>query len=228
MIYIEEKLPIKVPGETSFFIKFNSSPLLEDIINQCTPINYDKKTNLWEIPITRLSKFINQASIFDEITLTILKNKKEKVVVFSLFKEPLNQLYNKLTKYKPLLCTGDVSDIDISKNINLFQTNSEYKVILCTHSKMGTGVTLNAASYSIFIDSPWTAGMSEQSEDRIHRIGSKKPVFIYKLYCNNTFDMRVKEIVENKQALGDYLIDNKRDQKTLEVLKKLLTKENLY
>ena len=190
--------------------------------------------------ITRLRQVTSCPSLLtsEDISSTKLQRTQElieeitsngdKVVVFSLFKEPLNQLYNKLTKYKPLLCTGDISDIDISKNINLFQTNSEYKVILCTHSKMGTGVTLNAASYSIFIDSPWTAGMSEQSEDRIHRIGSKKPVFIYKLYCNNTFDMRVKEIVENKQALGDYLIDNKRDQKTLEVLKKLLTKENLY
>ena len=54
MIYIEEREPIKIPGETSFFVKFNYSPLLVDIIKQCTPTNYDKKTNLWEIPIVRL------------------------------------------------------------------------------------------------------------------------------------------------------------------------------
>lgn len=145
-----------------------------------------------------------------------------KVVIFSLFKEPLKLLFDKLSTYNPLLCTGDVSDEEISRNIDVFQNSFDSKVILCTHSKMGTGITLNSASYAIFIDSPWTPGMSEQSEDRIHRIGSKKPVFIYKLYCSNTFDMRVKQIVDNKEAIGDYIVDNKHDEQTMLLLKSLI------
>lgn len=156
-----------------------------------------------------------------ELTEELLQN-NEKVVIFSLFKPTLNEVYNKLKQYNPLLCTGDVSEDEISQNINKFQTDPNSKVILCTHSKMGTGVTLNASSYAIFIDTPWTAGSNEQSEDRIHRIGSKNPVFIYKLYCNNTFDMRVKQIVDNKEAIGDYIVDNKKDKKTLEILKSLI------
>ena len=87
---------------------------------------------------------------------------------------------------------------------------------------MGTGITLNAASYAIFIDSPWTSGMSEQSEDRIHRIGSSNSVFIYKLYCNYTFDLRVKQIIDNKEAIGDYIVDNKKDEKTISLLRNLI------
>ena len=146
----------------------------------------------------------------------------DKVVVFSLFKDTLNVLMNKLLTYNPLLCTGDIPDDVISNNIDIFQKNDDNHLILCTHSKMGTGVTLNAASYAIFIDSPWTAGMSEQSEDRIHRIGSKYPVFIYKLYCNNTFDMRVKKIVDNKEAIGDYIVDNRQDEQTINILRTLI------
>lgn len=145
-----------------------------------------------------------------------------KVVVFSAFKEPLNQLNELLKKYNPLLCTGDVPDSIISNNIDEFQNNDINKVILCTHSKMGTGVTLTAASYAIFLDLCWTAGLTEQCEDRIHRIGSKNPVFIYRLHCNDTFDLRVKEIVENKEAIGNYIVDNIQDTKTMDVLKRLL------
>lgn len=64
--------------------------------------------------------------------------------------------------------------------------------MLCTTHKMGTGVTLNSASYMIFVDCPWTAAECEQCEDRIHRIGSKAPVFIYYLWCNDSVDLDVK------------------------------------
>lgn len=146
-----------------------------------------------------------------------------KVVVFSVFKDPLNELYKRLSNYKPLLCTGDVADDIISQNIDKFQESNENSVILCTTSKMGTGITLTAASYAIFIDTPWTQGVTQQCEDRIHRIGSGSPVFIYRLWCNNSIDMRVKKILENKEAIGDYIVDNVRDQKTLDILKEMIT-----
>lgn len=145
-----------------------------------------------------------------------------KVVVFSVFKEPLNQLLRHLDKYNPLLCTGDVPDSEISSSIDTFQNDDEHKVILCTTSKMGTGITLNRASYAIFIDTPWTSGVTEQCEDRIHRIGSKQPVFIYRLHCNSTFDMRVKQIVDNKEAIGDYIVDNIQDQKTVDLIRSMI------
>ena len=156
-----------------------------------------------------------------ELAQEIVQN-GEKVVIFSLFKPTLDVIYNKLEQYNPLLCTGDISDEIIANNITKFQTNEENKIILCTHSKMGTGVTLNRASYAIFVDCPWTYGSNEQSEDRIHRIGSKNSVFIYKLFCNDTFDLKVKQIIENKEAIGEYIVDNKRDLKTLQILKNLI------
>ena len=76
-----------------------------------------------------------------------------------------------------------------------------------TISKMGTGITLTKASYAIFMDSSWTAAVNHQAEDRIYRIGSKSPVFIYYLWTKDTIDERVREIVETKKDLSDYMID---------------------
>ena len=109
----------------------------------------------------------------------------EKVVIFSTFKEPLNTLFLKLQKYKPLLNTGDIDDDIVSKNIDIFQSDNEHKVFLATTSKCGTGITLTSASYEIFIDTPWTYAEFEQCCDRCYRIGSTKPVIIYNLICNN-------------------------------------------
>ena len=146
----------------------------------------------------------------------------EKVIIYSTFKETLNVLSNKLVSLKPVICTGDIKDELISKRIDEFQTNPECKVMLATWSKMGTGFTLTAAKNAIFIDCAWTASANEQAEDRIHRIGSKDPVFIYYLWANNTIDMRVKELVEDKSLISDYIVDDKISPKLFSKLKQII------
>ena len=144
----------------------------------------------------------------------------EKVVIFSVFKEPLEVLKEKLKKYNPVLCTGDIPDLEVSKNIDKFQNNENCKVFLGTISKCGTGITLTAASYEIFLDSSWTDGVETQAEDRCYRIGTNKTVIIYKLVCANTIDEHVQEILENKKLLSDYIVDDKITE--LDKLKYLL------
>ena len=122
----------------------------------------------------------------------------DKVVIFSTFKEPINELYEELKEYNPLIGTGDIKDAIVNENVAKFQSDDKYKVFLATTQKLGTGQTLTAASYMIFIDDPWTAALVGQCEDRIHRIGSTEPVFIYHLICKDTIDESIRKIVTRK------------------------------
>lgn len=146
----------------------------------------------------------------------------DKVVIFSVFKETLNHIMKELEDFNPLLCTGDIREDIIAKNIEDFQTNNINKVICATTSKMGTGITLTRASYAIFIDAPWTAAQCTQCEDRIYRIGSKNPVFIYYLWARGTIDERVKEIIEDKEAIADFIVDDKISKRSIDSLKKYI------
>lgn len=148
-----------------------------------------------------------------------LISKGEKVVVFSTFKESVKYLADYLKEYDPLICTGDSSEVDISNNVDLFQKDPSRKLIIATHQKMGTGITLNAASYMIFIDTPFNASEFNQSCDRIYRIGTKRPVFIYNLICEGTVDERVAQIISKKQAISDYIIDDRLTNDGLNILK---------
>lgn len=150
---------------------------------------------------------------------TDLIDRGEKVVIFSTFKESVKYIADELKMYSPLVCTGDSKDFEIDKNIDLFQNDDKYKILIATHQKLGTGVTLNRASYMIFIDTPFTAAAFQQSCDRIYRIGTKKPVFIYNLICENTVDERVAKIISTKQAMSDYIIDDKLNNDTINILK---------
>lgn len=150
----------------------------------------------------------------------------DKVVIFSTFKQTVEELRKKLISYKPIIATGDTPDSDISNNIDDFQNNPDTKIFIGTWQKCGTGITLTAASYMIFIDTPWTDGVFQQACDRIYRIGTKKPVFIYNLICKNTIDERVLEIISDKQALSDYIVDDKLSERSVSILQKYI--QNLF
>lgn len=145
-----------------------------------------------------------------------------KVVIFSTFKQTVNELAQRLKDYNPVICTGDIPDSVVSENIDKFQNDDSVKVFIATWQKCGTGITLNSASYAIFMDTPFTAGQYEQCWKRIHRIGSKKPVFIYNLITSNTFDERVKYLVDSKSVISEYVVDDKVDNRTFDLLKQFI------
>ena len=156
-----------------------------------------------------------------ELTDNIVNN-GDKVVIFSTFKDTVYELQRKLSKYNPVIGTGDIKDSEISEAINKFQNDPTCKVFIGTWQKCGTGITLTAATYIIFIDTPWTAAIFNQACDRIYRIGTKRKVTIYNLITKDTVDERVFEIISNKKAISDYIIDNEISQSTLDSLRKFI------
>ena len=94
--------------------------------------------------------------------------------------------------------------------------------MLATWSKMGTGVTLTAATNVIFIDTPYTQAGVDQAIDRCYRIGTSKSIFVYFLICNNTIDEHIKNIVEDKRLISDYVVDDIVQPQLLERLKSII------
>lgn len=136
-----------------------------------------------------------------------LTSQGEKVVVLSVFKETINELATKLGQFRYSVNTGDIPDGVVARNVDKFQEDPEEQVFIGTWGKVGTGWTLNAASYLICIDTPYTAAMFDQGTDRIWRVNNTRPAFITVLLCSDTIDERVQQIIETKKELGEYLVD---------------------
>ena len=145
----------------------------------------------------------------------------EKVVILSTFKEPVYQLAKFLEKYKPLVATGDVADQIAFDRMDQFQNDPFSMLFMGTHGKVGTGFTLNAASYMICLDTPYTHSSFSQSTDRIWRVTNTRPAFITVLTCEDSIDERVAEIVENKKELADFLVDGKENSISVELSNEL-------
>lgn len=145
-----------------------------------------------------------------------------KLVIFSTFKQTVYELAQRLKQYKLVIATGDQKDFEIENAKKQFQEDPATQVFIGTWQKCGTGITLTAASYLIFIDTPFTEAEFTQASDRIYRIGTKESVFIYNLVTRSTVDERVLELVTDKGALADYVVDDKITPQGLESLRKYI------
>ena len=68
--------------------------------------------------------------------------------------------------------------------------------------------------------------MDAQAQDRAHRIGQDKPVFAYRLICEDTVEQRILELQSRKRDLADAIVGgegNILSNLTREDLEKLLS-----
>ena len=171
--------------------------------------------NIESIKVTRAFEYIQE-----------ICSQGEKVVVFSMFKEPLHQLAAKLGEFRFSINTGDFSDAEVFQNMVKFQDDPTEQVFLGTFPKCGTGYTLNSSMYMICIDTPYTYSLFEQGFQRVHRVNNTRPAFIKVLVCGETIDERVQQIVETKKELGEYLVDGvgtgQADERFTDMLRAIL------
>ena len=142
-------------------------------------------------------------------TINDIIDSGQKVVVFSVYNEPLKEL-KKALKDQAVILTGSVDAKDRKDIIEKFQEDDDVKVFLGGTKSAGVGITLTSAANVLFIDYSWVPADHAQAADRIHRIGqTASSVNIYQLYSRNTIDDYMTKLLAGKKALFDKLIENK-------------------
>jgi len=62
------------------------------------------------------------------------------------------------------------------------------------------------ASVVILVEPWWNPAIDKQAIMRVHRIGQKRPVTVFRLVMNDSVEMGVLELQRKKQALFDSTI----------------------
>ncbi|WP_372880794.1 SNF2-related protein [Psychromonas sp.] len=96
--------------------------------------------------------------------------------------------------------------------IDQFQ-NGEVPVFLISLKAGGVGLNLTAADTVIHYDPWWNPAVENQATDRAYRIGQDKPVFVYKLICEQTVEERVLALQTHKQQLADSVYGKEQEEK---------------
>ena len=136
----------------------------------------------------------------------IIPNGK-KAIIFSCWEHTTAIYKEKLEKYNPAYITGKIDVSERQKEVNRFQTDDSCKIAIGTIGAMGTGLTMTAAEYVIFIDKYWNQTDNLQAEDRAHRIGAKGDVTVISLIAKNTIDEDIEYLLTKKDNLFNLIVN---------------------
>lgn len=129
----------------------------------------------------------------------------EAVLGFSMFKDPLYELENRLG-HRATSYTGDTNDwrknqIQLEFDPKTTTRNRRWDVVLGTYGAMGQGLNMNVATHEVMLDRYWNPGGEDQAEGRIDRIGTTRDTYIHRIMVEGTVDSWMKSLIDEKANL---------------------------
>ncbi|MBD3855564.1 MAG: DEAD/DEAH box helicase [Acidobacteria bacterium] len=146
-----------------------------------------------------------KTEIFDEILDEALDGGLQ-VVVFSQYVKMIKLMSGRLDrrKIKHLVLTGESRDR--GRIVRRFNSEQHERVLLASLLAGGVGIDLTGASVVLHYDRWWNPAKENQATDRVHRIGQKRFVQVFKLITRNTVEERIDELIRSKVDLIERVV----------------------
>jgi SNF2 family DNA or RNA helicase len=90
--------------------------------------------------------------------------------------------------------------------VSRFNEDPDCRIYVGSLKAGGTGIDLVAASVVIHYDRWWNAAKEDQATDRVHRIGQRRGVQVFKLVTEGTLEEKISAIIEKKRNLMDSIV----------------------
>src|SRR5690554_3719868 len=130
-----------------------------------------------------------------------------KIVVFSQFVKMLKIIEAKLGLEKITYEYLDGRTKDRMERINRFNADPQIPVFLISLKAGGVGINLTSADLVIHVDPWWNPMAENQATDRVHRIGQKKQVLVYKLITIGTVEEKILKLQAKKSSIFEAVIE---------------------
>ena len=111
----------------------------------------------------------------------------EKVIVFSCFEEPVQQIVEAF-RGSAVLLTGETPAEKRQAMVDRFQQDDRIRVFVANIIAGGIGTNLTAATQVVFNDLDWVPANHWQAEDRAYRIGQTRTVNVTYMVAADTID----------------------------------------
>jgi SNF2 family DNA or RNA helicase len=160
-----------------------------------------------------IERFENpRAKVLSEL-LEEITSGGHKVIVWSVFRDDyatIREVCDTL-KIKYLELTGETKNADKFKNMELFEKDESFKVLIGAPGAGGIGVNLVSAKYSIWYSRTFNLEQDLQAEARNYRGGSEihDKVTRYDIVCKGTLDEVILKSLYAKNQIKDEILSLK-------------------
>ena len=159
---------------------------------RCSVVTAPVTTEIHSLPDARMEAF-------DGLIDTLLEDPSHKVIVWTRFLEELDRVERTLTARKTghVRVQGGMPIRDFEAAMHRFETDPAVRVYVGQVAS-GIGVTLNAANYTVYYQTPWSLEAYDQSLARNYRIGQKRRVTVYRLIARGSLDEAKAQAIDQK------------------------------
>ncbi len=137
----------------------------------------------------------------------------QKVVVFSQYVKMLELIESYLRDKDIEFATIKGHTRNRAEAVRRFNHDPKCMVFSASLRASGLGIDLTGGSVVIHYDRWWNSAREEQATDRVHRIGQRRGVQVFKLVTENTLEEKIDMIISRKRRLMDSIV--RQDDKML-------------
>lgn len=133
----------------------------------------------------------------------------EQVIVFTGL-VPAGREYVRMFGNRARLVNGDVYPREREGIIKSFKRN-DFPILIAGIECVNSGHSLQNCNNVVVTDYPWTASTLDQACGRVRRIVSTKDINIFMLYTRDSYDERMIDIINQKRASSEEVLDGEND-----------------
>ena len=172
--------------------------------------DFDAEGNLLPTTMARTSEPIDEKNLRVESLIELLEETDGKVIIWARFRAEIEAIVcaikkiwedkNNVVEYH-----GGIDNQVRSEAVRLFQENPETRFFVGHVQAGGKGLTLTAASTTVYYSNNFSLEDRLQSEDRNHRIGTRNSVTYVDMVAPNTLDEKVVATLRDKKSVADLI-----------------------
>jgi len=146
---------------------------------------------------------VNDSAKYDMLLELIqsLVDGHHKTVIFSQYTKMLQIMRKDFEQMGIRFVYLDGSSKNRLDIVKQFNEDSTISVFLVSLKAGGTGLNLVGADTVIHYDMWWNPAVENQATDRVHRLGQKQSVSVYKLVTLGTIEEKILEMQKRKQGI---------------------------
>lgn len=130
----------------------------------------------------------------------------QKVVVYSQYLKMIAVMEQYFRKKGLDFATLTGTTRNRGEIIDRFNNDPDCRIYIGSLKAGGTGIDLVGGSVVIHYDRWWNAAREDQATDRVHRIGQKRGVHIFKLVTEGTLEEKISALIAKKKNLMESVI----------------------
>ncbi|MFI5333912.1 MAG: DEAD/DEAH box helicase [Chlamydiales bacterium] len=135
-----------------------------------------------------------------------VRDSGQKLVVFSQYLGMLDIIERHLNEKKIGFAGIRGSTRNRKEQLDRFRDDPKCEVFVASLQAAGVGVDLVAASVVIHYDRWWNPARENQATDRVHRIGQKRGVQVFKMVTRASIEEHIHALIEKKIGLMEGVI----------------------